>query len=323
MTSSHVVVSSTGERAVERPQDRSPSQDDLARAPEPWGGRSVALRVGSLVVSLDGLDDRLAHLVERHYERFLADGAAVVGASDAGRVAIGRAAVPHYLYLPRAEGECEEARVGARSHADGVDGWSYFFAGRWHRDRSGGSLHLCRAEEHDTAQAIENYLRFYLSAAALRVGGFILHSAGVIRRDRAWLFFGPSGAGKSTTASNAGDDAVLLGDDLVLVEPAGESFRACGVPFRGSFEGLEPNAPACAPVAMACRLFQAEQLALTEVPRSIRVAELLGEVPFLLDDEGLQRRAFDAVERFVRSVPVRRLSLRPDGSFWSAIDAEA
>ena len=314
------VVSSTGERAAARPEDRVPTPAELAAAAPPWGDRAVRLRVGALEVELTGLDSRLAALVRRHYARFVRDGAPGEHVLDAGHVAVARAPVAHYLFLPRGRGRAEEARVGARATAAGVEVWSYFFAGTYRRDEPGGRLLLCEADELDASQAVENMLRFYLSCAALRSGGFLLHSAGVIRDGRAWLFFGPSGAGKSTTASNAGPGATLLGDDLVLVEPGPDGrFRACGVPFRGSFQGLAPNSPACAPLAAACRLFQDREPRVTRAALTVQVAELLGEVPFLLDDDVLRARALEAVLRFARAVPVRRLHLPPDGSFWRAL----
>ena len=67
---------------------------------------------------------------------------------------------------------------------------------------------------------------------------------------------------------------------------------------------------------MACRLVQSQDVRLEEVRRSIQVAELLGEVPFLLDDPSLHEKAAVNVTRFIDAVPVRRLHLRADESYW-------
>jgi hypothetical protein len=303
------------------PRDHVPGSAELADDVRPRGEGSTTLRVGSLAIELSGLDTPLLELVERNYHGF------VVGSGQEPTfnvryrpvgVSVRRSPRGSYLHLPRGEGRREEARVASRSTEEGLELWSYFFAGSLDLDATAGRLLLCDANESDLSQAVENYLRFFVATAALRMGGFLLHSAGVVRHDRAFLFFGPSGAGKSTTAGNVPPDTELLGDDLVLVEHWRETFRACGVPFRGTFQG-PVRGGVHAPVAMACRLFQASEARLDEAPRTVQVAELLGELPFLLDDRRLQDRATDTVLRFVEAVPVRRLYLRPDASYWSIL----
>jgi hypothetical protein len=142
-----------------------------------------------------------------------------------------------------------------------------------------------------------------------------------VRGGRAYAFFGPSGAGKSTTASHAPADARLLGDDLILVEPRDGVWHAAGVPFRGTFCRGD-NAAISAPLAMALRLFQADRDALSQAPRSVQAAEILGEIPFLMDDAALRDRSAEIVERFVREVPVRRLHLQRSGAYWQVIEPQ-
>lgn len=302
-------------------RDRVPSAEDLSQPLPPFGDQVRCVRAGSLAVELVGLDAALAALVDASYEGFVeGEGfAPPPGPRRASRVEVVRSPAARWLHLSRGEGFVEEARVGARWDR-GVELWSYGFAGRFASDASTGRLLLCEGSDLETGQALENYLRFFIAARALAVGGFLLHSAGVARAGRAWLFFGPSGAGKSTTASHAPAGADLLGDDLVLVEPMGDgSWRACGVPFRGSF-ARGPNAATCAPVAMACRIVQSEANALEQAPRIVAVTELLAQVPFLMDEPVSRAASAEIVERFAREVPVRRLKLRRDGSYWDLLD---
>ena len=70
---------------------------------------------------------------------------------------------------------------------------------------------------------------------------------------------------------------------------------------------------------MPLRLIQADSNRIEQAPRVVQVAELLGEVPFLLDDAVMQGRAAGIVERFARAVPVRRLHLRRYGSYWALL----
>lgn len=307
------------------PRDVTPTAEELGAPAEAWGRRSAMMHVGSLALEISGLDDRLRDLVRAAYGSF------VVGGGDeptfnarhrpAG-IEVLRSPRPSWLYLPREEGRCEEARLFARRDGEGFGLWSYFFAGRLDDQGTTGRLLLCDASDLDVGQALENFLRFFIATAAVRIGGFLLHSGGVIHGERAFLFFGPSGAGKSTTVSHAPPDATLLGDDLVLVEPWRGSFRACGVPFRGTFQGPTLST-ASAPIALACRLFQAQANRLETAPKAVQVAEVLGEVPFLMEDRELQSRAAALVQSFVEYVPVRRLHLVNDGSYWPLVQEAA
>jgi hypothetical protein len=306
-------------------RDRVPGSSELCAPLPTWGTLSRRLDVGSLRFRLSGLDGRLAAIMDEGYRGFVSDDSllpdvdSVPWDDDASCIEVLRSPEARYLYLPREEGRSEEARVGARSVPDGLELWSYFFAARFDREGRRARLLLCDAADLDLSQGIENTLRFFVSAAALASGGFLLHAAGVVRSGRAWAFFGPSGAGKSTTASNAPPDAQLLGDDLLLVEHQGGRWRACGVPFRGTFARGD-NAAVGAPLAMALRLVQASENSISQVPRSIQAAEILGEIPFLMDDAALRERSSVLVEKFVREVTVRRLHLARGSGYWSLLE---
>jgi hypothetical protein len=302
-------------------RDHVPTSAELREVRPARGSLSHTLRIGGLAIEPFGLDDRLSRLIHDSYQGFTVGDTGVPTFAMRSRpigIDVVEAPVPHYLYLPRGEGKAEEARIGFRGTPEGLELWSYFFAGWFDRDATRGRLLLCEAADGDLRQAVENYLRFFVSTLALRTGGFLLHSSGVIRDGQAWLFFGPSGAGKTTAATHSWPTAELLGDDLVLVEPWRTGFRACGVPFRGTFEG-PANSSSAAPIAMACRIFQAPEVRLEEVSRVVQAAEVLGELPFLLSDPELQARASERAHEFVRAVPVRRLYLRPDSSFWDVL----
>ena len=310
--------------ARDDPRDRVPSADELRAGGASLGALTRCVRAGSLAAELHGLDDETAALIDDQYAGFV-EGAGFVaplGPRRAARIEVVRSPVSRWLHLSKGEGFVEEARVGAR-WSDGVELWSYGFAGRFDEGASRGRLLLCEGSSMEAAQAVENYLRFFIAAQALAHGGFLLHSAGVARGGRAWLFFGPSGAGKSTTASLAPADADLLGDDLVLVEPqGGGAWRACGVPFRGSF-ARGRNAATCAPVTLACRITQSDANALEDAPRVLRITEMLAQVPFLMDEPRARARAADVVEAFIRDVPTKRLRLRRDGTYWALLEQAA
>ncbi len=83
-------------------------------------------------------------------------------------------------------------------------------------------------------QCLDAFLRSLISSLLLRSGGFMLHSAGLVKNGRAYLFLGKSGAGKSTLsklAASAG--AEVISDEINLVRPLKGRFMVYGSPFWG------------------------------------------------------------------------------------------
>lgn len=83
-------------------------------------------------------------------------------------------------------------------------------------------------------QCLDAFLRSFLSSRLLGSGGLMLHSAGVVKKGRAYLFLGKSGAGKSTLSKQAaGAGAEVISDEINMLRPAGRGFRVYGSPFWG------------------------------------------------------------------------------------------
>lgn len=83
-------------------------------------------------------------------------------------------------------------------------------------------------------QCLDAFLRSLLSSLLPRQGGFMLHSAGIVKGGRAYLFLGRSGAGKSTLAKlAAGAGLEVISDEINLLRPQGRGYRVYGSPFWG------------------------------------------------------------------------------------------
>lgn len=96
--------------------------------------------------------------------------------------------------------------------------------------RSGKGFLAAAARE----QTLDAFLRALLSALLLRSGGLMLHSAGLVKNGRAYIFPGRSGAGKSTLsklAAAAGEE--VISDEINLVRREGGRFFVHGSPFWG------------------------------------------------------------------------------------------
>ncbi|OGR45366.1 MAG: hypothetical protein A2X35_03745 [Elusimicrobia bacterium GWA2_61_42] len=84
-------------------------------------------------------------------------------------------------------------------------------------------------------QCLDAFLRALLGALLIRSGGLMLHSAGLVKGGKAYLFLGKSGAGKSTLAKlvAASRQAEVISDEINLVRFEKGRFCAYGSPFWG------------------------------------------------------------------------------------------
>lgn len=95
-------------------------------------------------------------------------------------------------------------------------------------------------------QCLDAFLRSLISSLLIRSGGFMLHSAGLVKKGKAYLFLGKSGAGKSTLsklAAAAGTE--VISDEINLLRFEKGRFRAYGSPFWGEMrsDGRQANWP--------------------------------------------------------------------------------
>ena len=150
--------------------------------------------------------------------------------------------------------------------------------------------------------ALENYLRMVNAILVLERGGIHLHSAGVIRDRRGYVFFGPADAGKSTTSKFSAAFHVLSDDQNVLM-PDGDGVTLWGVPFRSALCPVE-TAPGTASLAGLFRLQQDTRDILEAVPAAQAVALLASQCPFVNFQPDLVERLMENCERIVERVPV-------------------
>ncbi|HEY63817.1 MAG TPA: hypothetical protein G4O02_04540 [Caldilineae bacterium] len=168
---------------------------------------------------------------------------------------------------------------------------------------------------------IENYLRILYAWYMVRIGGVLLHSAGVVKDKRAYLFFGPSGSGKSTI-TRLSMEHVVLSDDILIVRPVNGSFQVFGVPFRGELV-YAPRANTRAPLVGIFRLRKAKEHRVELLSPARALAELVSCAPFVITDAAMAQRVMKICVELVRQVPVKELHFRKDSGFWRVIDAQS
>jgi len=172
------------------------------------------------------------------------------------------------------------------------------------------SLGVAQENELPHANVVENFLRIFSAHRALDRGGIILHSAGLVFDEKAYIFSGRSNAGKTTLTRKAYDNgARVLSDDINLLLPQSGGYSAHAVPFTGEFgrtlqhEGGRKSYP----VAGIILLEQAHELAAESVRPASAVARLLTACPFVNDDKEESEVLFDVLTELVARVPVIKL----------------
>jgi len=174
-------------------------------------------------------------------------------------------------------------------------------------------LSLATYEERQLASrdVIENTLKVLSAHVAVRQGGLVLHSAGLVFDERAYLFCGRSNVGKTTLSEKAHKmGARVLSDDINLVMPQNDGFRAYSVPFTGEFGRMLPPEDGLVsyPVAAVSLLVQGSSLSLESVSPASAAAAVLTCCPFVNTDERESEALFDAAISFVTRLPVLRLT---------------
>ncbi len=179
-----------------------------------------------------------------------------------------------------------------------------------------GEMHLC-----PTLPAFTTALRTSLAFALPDFGAFLLHTCGVVRRGRAFLFFGASGSGKSTVAGLSSDP--VLSDDTVAVRVGDGELRAYATPFRGNFREGQWPLPFDAPVAAAFHLVQAPRTFAEPLGPVEAFRRLSPGLMFDFPDPEHRGRLLALAMEFVARIPCFALHFTPTPDLWQTVDAVA
>ncbi len=155
--------------------------------------------------------------------------------------------------------------------------------------------------------AVDSLLRLLLNLELPRVGGSLIHAAGVVWGDQALVFPGVSGAGKSTLAANVGGEP-LLTDEMVAVRPVDGAWRAFGTPFHGDLE-ITPQA-VDRPLRAIVFPDRSLPTGMAPLSRGAAAGRLMETLVNYGDDPATDRLLLDVAVELATDVPCFTLSYR-------------
>jgi hypothetical protein len=129
----------------------------------------------------------------------------------------------------------------------------------------------------------------------------MVHAVSGLIDGRAWLVPGPSGTGKSTAAREAGFDAVLS-DERVILTPEAEGWRVWGTPFWSEGRTLPMN-PGSAPLGGMVKLVKSPNSSRRPLDANDALTWLMQSITLYEDSDTARTRAFEQACAVVSEMP--------------------
>ena len=173
-----------------------------------------------------------------------------------------------------------------------------------------------RLRRENSGNLLELFLKALIAYLAFRRGGLLFHAAGILVDGRVFLFTGESGSGKSTVVSLS-PGRLALNDDLVVLRPDEQGWRAYGTPFWNMQTILRSSGQtADGMVTGIYKLTQDQQDYLDPVPNVVAVSELMANCPVVNVDPGELPTLAGRCHELAGAVKVQRLHFRKSAEFW-------
>jgi hypothetical protein len=199
--------------------------------------------------------------------------------------------------------------------------------GSWDTDRRQCTITVCDfLLTHEGVWLFDRFLCRIFYSLALDGGQtstqtIIVHSAGIIRNNRGYIFFGPPGSGKSTI-TNLSRKFTVLHDDMNILSLHDSSVSVEGTPFNPK---LIERTDCRGTLSMICSLHQSLEVKIERGTVGDCVQKIVSEtflpIPLLSEN---RKHAFEymlhCVKKLAIMVPYYRLYFKKDDSFWNVID---
>ena len=165
------------------------------------------------------------------------------------------------------------------------------------------------------------YQAFYSACKLKKNNSFLIHSSGVIYKDKGFLFCGPSESGKSTVA-NLSQKYHVLNDEICLISNKNNKLFLHSTPFNGFYTNKKAG---YAQLEAIFYLEHGKTHKIAKMKKSSAVKFLAKEiVPPVGLSETIKHSTFpdmlDKAEMLYNKTDVKKLKFLPDNGFWHEIN---
>jgi hypothetical protein len=181
---------------------------------------------------------------------------------------------------------------------------------------------MLRLRNTNALWAVEGLLKLICAYLALSHGGLLFHCAGLLRDGQVYLFTGRSGSGKTTVVALS-PAAAALNDDMVVLRPEGDGWRAYGTPFWNVDTVARTGQTASGPVTGIFRLVQDRSDFVESVSPAVALSELVANCPVVNGDPVALPTVLERCRRLATTVPLQRLHFRRSPDFWAAVQGRS
>ena len=187
-------------------------------------------------------------------------------------------------------------------------------------DGISGCLWTDRDDSWFTRNVFENYFRILVTYRLLETGGMLLHSAGIVSGDSAFLFTGRSGDGKSTLSRlSLAEGREVLSDDMNAVTWRGDIPWIEKVPFTGDL-GRSWARSSSHPLGGLFAIRKAPETIIEDLPLTSTLSLLIVCTPYINADPFRLPQLMENLHKLTQTVPAHILSFSLSGEIWPLIE---
>ena len=257
------------------------------------------LAIAGLAVQLQVYQPEVAAIAEKRYRGFFDQDAEPCMVCD--------------IHLDPRNNNRASSDLSVKFTADGLSVDSPEVNGAVNLDNGHAAMHCFTTQSESV---LDYFLRMVFALLIYEAGGLMLHGAGIIRSEKAVVFFGHSGSGKTTVSQLSGEENVL-NDDLLMLMPGDQGWRVAATPFWNPKQ-VRPSARQ-ARLGGIFRLVQDNQVFLRPARSAEALAELISAVPILNADPKRMPVILERLAHLHAGYPVQFLHFLPDDSFWQVV----
>ena len=193
--------------------------------------------------------------------------------------------------------------------------------GRARVDRDGrGTIELARELGSREFFTLMNLVRASLAWCLPSRGAALLHAAGLVLDERGFVLAGSEGSGKSTWARLGEESgAIVISDDLVLVDATPDGHALLGAPFRSTHKTVFRKGRW--PLASILFPEHGPSPRLSSVPPIVAKARIAANLTFVADAVEADDRISGLIEDLATRTPCAELTFAPDPGFVETLRA--